>query len=327
MRKPSKLLLLWLAAALSMVGFVGGFNIVVDPFGYFGTNSLGYYFSSERQLKFSLVRGYDYNAIILGDSRIAFTDSLLHQTPRVHFRKWRYCGRFNCRKLVDLLSCKSPSSSEARSVRDRIGDLAHCSHVRAPENSATQPEFGPWDAIRFAGSWTSVPHYAVTAVKARANYRSRQYYADGTRSIVAKDFKELILDGKTPRYWNKIQSKIEKSRDWPPKFELEPKCRELLAEAQELAERHNFALLIVFLPRNSDLLGHWNWDDPKVREQVAQFLAQVEAVVPHVVDFSNSSFSDSRNFWLNDPLHFRPEVGAKVIQEAIGRSIGTRASE
>ena len=74
MRKTSKLLLLWLAAALSMVGFVGGFNIVIDPFGYFGTNSLGYYFSSERQFKFSLVSGYDYNAILLGDSRIAFTD-------------------------------------------------------------------------------------------------------------------------------------------------------------------------------------------------------------------------------------------------------------
>ena len=325
MRKTSKLLLLWLAASLSMVGFVAGFNIVVDPFGYFGTNSLGYYFSSERQFKFSLVRGYDYNAIILGDSRIAFTDPSYIKLPEYTFVNGGIAGA-SIAELVDLLSASRLHRLRLAVFGIEYGDLAHCSHVQAPENSATQREFGPWDALRFAGSWTQL-HYAITAVKARAHDREPAYYADGTRSIVAKDFKESILDGKTPRYWNKIQSKIEKSGDWPPKFELGPKCRELLAEAQELAERHNFALLIVFLPRNSDLLGHWNWDDPKVREQVAQFLSQVEAVVPHVVDFSNSSFSDSRNFWLNDPLHFRPEVGAQVIQEAIGRSIGTRASE
>ena len=60
-------LILWLATALSIVGFVAGFNFAVDPFGYFGRNSIGYYFSSERQFKFNIVRRDDYNAIVLGD--------------------------------------------------------------------------------------------------------------------------------------------------------------------------------------------------------------------------------------------------------------------
>jgi hypothetical protein len=323
MTNALKLILLWLTAAFSIVGFVAGFNIFIDPFGYFGTNTLGYYFSSERQFKFGILKAYDYNAIVLGDSRIAFTDPSYINRPEYSFVNGGMAGA-SLAELVALLSASRLGRLKLAVFGLIFNDLERCSDDQAPENTATQKEYGSWDALRFAASWAQL-NYAVKAVKGRAQDLTPKYHADGTRSVLSKTLEESVLDGKTQLYWSKIRSK--KSKDWPPKFEFGAKCRELLAEAQELADRHDFALVIVFLPRNSDLSEYRNWDPPQVREQIAQFLAQVEAVVPHVVDLSNSSFSDSRNFWLNDPTHFRPEVGAQVIQEAIRRSLGTQASK
>src|SRR5680860_1528559 len=78
-------LILWFATALSIFVCVAGFSSVVDPFGYFGNNTIGYYFSSERQFKLGLVNGGDYNAIILGDSQIAFTDPSYIRRPDYKF--------------------------------------------------------------------------------------------------------------------------------------------------------------------------------------------------------------------------------------------------
>jgi len=48
-------------------------------------------------------------------------------------------------------------------------------------------------------------------------------------------------------------------------------------------------------------------------------LAQLRAIVP-VVDFTNSKFSDSENYWRHDAAHFRPEIGAQMIEEAFRRA-------
>ena len=200
------------------------------------------------------------------------------------------------------------------------GDLKSCKDDKAPEET----ENGSWDALRFAASWTQL-EYAIKAVKARARDHNPKYHADGTRSIVSKDFEESTLDGHTQRYWSKISSKVEKSSD-APREEFGPKCRQLLSKAQALAERYGFALMVVFLPRDRDLLTRLYTDTPQAREEIKSFLAQVQEVVPHVVDLTDNSFSDSMNFWLDDPLHFRPEIGARVLEEAIRRSFDTQGS-
>jgi len=317
-------LILWLVTALSIVGFVAGFTIIIDPLGYFGTNTLGYYFSSERQFKFSIVRGYDYNAILLGDSRIAFTDPSYINLSGYTFVNGGIAGA-SMAELVALLSASRLDRLKLAVFGLQDGDLTHCSDNQPPEKILEPSEYGSWDALRFAASWTQLG-YAIKAVRARAKDQDAKYHADGTRSIISKAFAESTLDGKTQGYWSQIESKIKKGGKGSAQFEFGAKCRELLREAQQLADRHGFALMIVFLPRNSDLLEHGDWDTPQTREKITPFLTQVEEVVPHVVDFSNSSFSDSRNFWLDDPGHFRPEVGARVIEEAIKRSLGAQAN-
>jgi hypothetical protein len=312
-------LILWLATALSIVGFVAGFNLAVDPFGYFGWNTIGYYFSSERQFKFNIVRRDDYNAIVLGDSRIAFTDTSLITRPEYSFVNGGIAGA-SLAEQVALLSATRLDRLKLAVFGLQYSDLRQCSDKFVPRG----PE--SLDSLRFAASWMQLG-YAIEGLIARGEGRSPEYHADGTRSPVSKLIVELGVDGKTPRYWGKIQRDLPKDPKAAPQFVLEPGCRELFREARDLADQYGFALVVVFLPRNSDFLSRVNWDTPDGRKEIGGFIAQVEEAVPHVVDLSISSFSDSQNFWLDDSTHFKPAIGARVVEEAIDRSLGTHASK
>jgi hypothetical protein len=319
------LLLLWIITALSVVCFVAGFNIAVDPFGYFGRNSLGFYFSSERQFKFSLVQSYDYNAIALGDSRIAYTD-----TSQINYPGYRFVnggiGGASVAELVALLSASRLDRLKLVVFGLQYGDLAHCSGDQAPAEALAPTEYGPWEPLRFAASWTQLV-YAIEALIAHAQGLSPNYQEDGSRSTVSKHFEEAALDRKTARYWEKIERDIPQEPRDLPNYDFGPKCQELLSQARELSARHSFALMVVFLPRNGDLLKHLRWDTPEARAQVQAFTAKVGKIVPHVVDLSTGAFSDSRNFWLDDSMHFKPAVGALLLKEAISRSGGAQASK
>jgi hypothetical protein len=312
-------LVLWLAAALSIVGFVAGFNLAVDPFGYFGWNTIGYYFSSERQFKFNIVRRDDYNAIVLGDSRIAFTDTNLITRPEYSFVNGGIAGA-SLAEQVALLSATRLDRLKLAVFGLQYSDLRQCSDKFVPGG----PE--SLDGLSFAASWLQLG-YAIEGLIARGKGQGPEYHADGTRSSVSKLIVELGVDGKTPRYWGKIQRDLPKDPKATPRFKLEPGCRQLFREARGLADQYRFALVVVFLPRNSDFLNRVNWDAPDARKEIGGFIAQVEEVVPHVVDLSSSSFSDSQNFWLDDSTHFKPAIGARIVEEAINRSVGAQASK
>src|SRR6185312_11152228 len=121
-------LILWLATALSIVGFVAGFNFAVDPFGYLGRNSIGYYFSSERQFKFNIVRRDDYNAIVLGDSRIAFTDTSLIARPGYSFVNGGIAGA-SLAEQVALLSAARLDRLKLAVFGLQYSDVGGCSET------------------------------------------------------------------------------------------------------------------------------------------------------------------------------------------------------
>jgi hypothetical protein len=205
-------------------------------------------------------------------------------------------------------------------------DFAHCSDNEAPSDALAFRESQFWDNLRFGASWTQLG-YAIEGLIARGRGEGPKYHADGTRSAISKLIVDLGVDGKTPRYWRKIRRELPDDSKAEPRFEFGTKCRQLMGKARELADRHGFALVVVFLPRNNDLLSRLNWNGPNAREEIGRFLAQVSEVVPHVIDLSISGFSDSQNFWLDDSTHFKPAIGARIVEEAIDRSLGAQVSK
>jgi hypothetical protein len=296
--------------------------IAVDPFGYFGTNTAGYYYSSERQFKQTLARTSDYNALLLGDSRIAYTDTALIRLPQY---KWLNggIGGSTFSEQIEILFKSKLDRLDLVVIGLTQGTLANGSGCT---DDAKRAETSPWDPLRFSASWTQLWYAAVT-VDNRINGVKPYYHPDGTRSPLSKESYDAELTGKSERYWHLIHQDAEHFKEWfatNPGIVFAPACMGYLAQAQVLARAHGFRLMIVFLPINRDLLSLGNWKPLLTSEDTRRSFKELKAVVPDIAVFLDSPYSDSSNFWLHDPTHFKPDVGARLIEEAVRGDVDRR---
>jgi hypothetical protein len=299
-------LTLWIASALAIIAFVAGFNVAIDAFGYFGTNSIGYYFSSERQFKANLVRRANYDALIMGDSRIAFTDPKYIRRLNYKFVNAGFASA-TLPEIYALLQKANLSNLQLLVLGVRYDDLAQC-RVQAQE----VPSF--WDPLRYAASWSQSAH-SLQTLNARFGGQPAGYHDDGTRSSEEKTLRDAALGGqKNNRYWAKV---LPRRHVWRGDANFSERCLDILRDIRDLSLRSGFEFVLVVLPYNSDIIANENWDAWfTAPEQQAQF-DRLRRIVPNFVDFANSSFSASQNFWLHDPLHFLPNVGAQMIEKAV----------
>lgn len=305
MRRSRSRLTLWFSAALSFIAFVAGFNIAVDPFGYFGTNRVGYYFSSEREIKANLVRSETYDAILLGDSRIAFTDPFYARSLDYDFLNAAFADA-NLRELYELLL-----QSRLDRVRLVVLGLMYDGLKDCPgPGSAIVPRF--WDDLRYSASWSQLG-YALEAVWAWGRGMDAAYQQDGSRAVEDKLLRDMALGGaRNQMYWRKV---ADKRANWDGDLDFKAPCLAIMRDMQALSERHGFELVVVFLPYNNDIIGDADW--ASWLERHGHHLQRLKEIVPGVVDLSNSHFSDRENFWHHDAVHFTPQVGARIIEEAL----------
>jgi hypothetical protein len=59
---------------LAVTLVIAAINAVIDPFGALGTNTVGLFFSSEREVKWSLVDDHPHDALILGSSKTTYIE-------------------------------------------------------------------------------------------------------------------------------------------------------------------------------------------------------------------------------------------------------------
>jgi hypothetical protein len=302
-------LALWVASALSIIMFVAGLNATVDAFGYFGTNRIGYYFSSEREFKANLVRQADYDALIMGDSRIAFTDPKFISTLNYKFLNAGFAAA-TLPEIYALLRGAQLSTLKLLVLGVRYDDLSQC---KAKAQQA--PSF--WDPLRYSASWSQLEH-TVQALHAKFAGVTAGFHKDGTRSSEEKTLRDASLNGqKSSRYWAKV---MPRKQVWQGDAVFSDRCLGLLADIRQLALAHGFEFVVVVLPYNNDIIADADWDAWFTAPERKRQFERLRRVIPNFVDFANSELSASQNFWLHDPLHFLPSVGAKIIERAVEQS-------
>lgn len=297
---------LWLASATAFVCFAGGFNVAIDPFGYFDTNRIGYYFSSEREFKSNLVRQNGYNALIMGDSRIAFTDPKYIKRLDYSFMNAGFASA-NLPEMYEILQGADLSQLKLLVLGLRYVDLKHC---RVDAEKA----WSIWDPFRYALNWSQLG-YSIQALQARFDGQVPNYHQDGTRASEEKMLRDVALDGqKNEKYWSKVLS----SRDsWKNDAKFADRCLRILQQMKDLSSTYGFELVLILLPYNSDMIGDADWDGwVRATERQAEF-ARLRRIIPNFVDFSNSRFSNSKNFWVHDANHFLPNVGASIVEQGV----------
>jgi hypothetical protein len=318
MKRPHRLLLSWLAAVAVTAAVPAAFVASVDPFGYFGTNTVGYYYSSERQFKQHLIRTANYNALVLGDSRIAFTNPSLIKMPAYRFLNAGIGGSSFGEQMEMLVNSKL---NDLDLVVFGLTYKSLSVHGNCSED--LDAEASLWDPIRYSASWTQ-SWYAISALWARHTGERPYYHPDGTRDSTRQDATDATLTERQPNYWRVIfHDAIGLDRlyeERPFGIAWIDDCLRLLERAKAMSERHGFRIIIVFLPLNRDLLNQFDFKAWLSSEQSKRAFAQLRGIIPHVFNFVDSPYSHSDNFWRADPAHFKPHVGARLMEEAIKRS-------
>jgi len=90
-----------------------------------------------------------------------------------------------------------------------------------------------------------------------------------------------------------------------------------LEKMKALMDERHIPYVVLISPENRQMMemikasGNY-WALRRFRQDVRQ-------IFPEMIDYSESWVSDDANFFQFDPLHYRPDVGAKMIREAIGK--------
>ena len=71
---PKRYLSALFGTILAVTLLIAAINAVIDPFGALGTNTVGLFFSSEREVKWSLVDDHPHDALILGSSKTTYIE-------------------------------------------------------------------------------------------------------------------------------------------------------------------------------------------------------------------------------------------------------------
>lgn len=292
----------WLLAALAPLLLLGGFAVGIDASGYFGLNRFGAYEGDELVLKRSMMRHYPHDALLLGDSRAAFTDVAEVPGRRFFNAAGGGAGLADVRALllrhdletVDLVVLLLPFS------------LGGC------DDASTRLD-SEWGWARHALSYEALAR-SFRHLSARLRGDLAGHRPDGTRLPDARVTVPFAWDGaRDERYLERIEGQ----RGAPPLHEavhLSEQCEAMLREMRRYARARDAEFIWVLAPLNDDLLRVTGTDSRHLRRQIEQ---EVTQKLGFALDYTAGRYSDPSNFGPRDALHFLPERGGALLRSAV----------
>lgn len=292
----------WLLAALLPLALLGGFAVGVDATGYFGLNRFGAFEGDELVIKQSMMRHYPHDALLLGDSRAAFTDP--SGVPGLSF--------FNA-----AAGGGSPADAQALLERHDLEGvelvvlllpygLGDC----APSDARLRTDWG-W--VRNALTYEALAR-SLRYVAGRLRGELPNQRADGTRFPDSRVAVPFDWDGtRDERYLEGLEDR----RDLPPLDQdvaLAETCVTLLEDMRAYARARGAELVWVLAPVNEDVLRVTGTDPERLRQAIEQ---EITSRLGFALDYTVSRFSDRGNFGPRDPVHFLPERGGALLRSAI----------
>ncbi len=297
-------LMVWaLAVIIPLFGTVG-FTVAVDSSGYFRLNGFGTYRGDELLIKSSLMQHRPHNALLLGDSRAAFTD------PGGIDGLTFFNAASGGASLADadaLLRRHDLEDIDLVVLMAPVGDIAgRCGTERSRLDD-------PLNLIRYGATFDAFGQ-ALSYLQHRISGAIPDHQLDGTRYPDSRVLTPAGWDGtRDARYQTRVAAA---AREAPLHSGLRnlTVCGEMLRAMQARIQKNGGEFLVVLAPINRDLLMASGTDMTAVRRMIQH---QVVEKFPFVVDFTASDFSDRRNFPPRDPVHFRPEVGGTLLSAAV----------
>jgi hypothetical protein len=291
-----------LAVAMGLTGGLALLNYLVDPYNRYGLNRLGVYISAERQWKATEVRRYPHNALLLGNSRMAgipprelrgfrfFNAAFSGATAEeIYYFAKHFATNIDLVVLgVDLGACDPHPSllvgdifapPSCRAVLDNLFNLntVECSLRTIDGHLSGRPKPNGPD-----GSYNGLPWFENA------------------------DENNPALRDWTLAAWEHIADSYPTPA--PEKLSYYRKLADCL--------RQRGIPCVVFIPPLHEKLAQHLRSLPNLAAYQA-WRRELSGIFSNIVDLSFSSYGAADNFFKVDPVHFRPEVGVRMINTEV----------
>jgi len=278
----------------------GALNLVIDPYGVFGVNFLGVYASADRESKpMAYARG-DFDAVLMGNSKAAMIPA--SQLNGHHFFSATFGGAM---------------PEELYFFAERHIDKAELAVVLLDfwsfrEDPPLRPDpFAPPGTGQVAEKLFSLAalEESFKALRRRATGEQPAFAQDG--SFIAERW---IESKSAPNpIWREVE--FQEHARWFAGYQASPERMEYLQRLAETFEARDIPVVVVLAPMHEHSLELMRGTE--AAKALPAWKSRVRALFPNTIDLIDSEYSADENFFPADPTHFRPEVGAEMINETV----------
>jgi hypothetical protein len=292
--------LLALGLAGGLMGGLALLNLWVDPFNRFGNNRLGVYISAERECKPVYIQRFPHDALLIGNSRAA-------RIPPAALNGFRF---FN-------------AAFSGATTEETYYFLEHFAwHERLVILAA---DIGSCDPAELHGD-IFAPKGLGSALDNLLNLQTTMYSIRTIADSLSENPDPIGLDGAAqtldwvrhadegdPRknaYMIKILQQAWNGYHCPTLGQMS-----FYVKISECLRQRAIPCVVVIPPTHEDVAR--SAQSGVTAAEVAAWKRQLRAIFPHVIDLSFGPYGAATNFYRSDPVHFKPDVGIRLMNQEV----------
>jgi hypothetical protein len=299
-RSARRYVLLTLGLAGFLVGGLALLNFIVDPYNRYGNNRLGVYISAERECKSAYVQRYAHDALLVGNSRVV-------SIPPGQLAGFRFFnGAFAGATAEEVYYFLQHFARQQRLV------------ILAVDVGMQDPPECRGDIF--------APKGLTSALDNLLNLQTTEYSFRTIFTSLSKNPQPIGPDGMVPVTAGILAA--DRYDPVPTAFKIKSlqniwvgyHCQPLaqMSFYVKIAEclRQRGITCVVVIPPMQEAVAQAAQDGATAAE-VAAWKRQLGTIFPHVIDLSFSSYNTATNFYRADPLHFKPDVGVRLMNSEV----------
>ena len=295
-----RFVILALGLAGGLVAAIGLLNYFVDPYGLFGQNRLGIHISAEREFKSSQVQRYPHDALLVGNSRMAmipvqdlkgfkfFNAGLGGGTAA---EAYYFLNRFAHKEKLVILGVElgqgdPPSPS---------GDILAPPTLTSTLNNLLNLKTVEYSVRTIYNHFTGVP----ATLRADGSFDSKPWFDRWDKPDPAH--LAFVVETLGRGYWSYSGSSIV-----PMTF---------YRKIAECLRQRGITCVVVVPPLYEPVASRLR--DASAVAKYQAWRNQLKDIFPLVVDLSVSPYCAEGNFFKDDPVHFKPAVGVRMLNAEV----------
>ena len=292
--------LLVLGLAGGLAGGLALLNLLIDPFNRYGDNRLGVFISAERECKSDYVQRFPHDALLLGNSREVrippaqlagfrfFNAAFSGATPE---EIYYFLQRFAWHERLVIFAVDLGAHDPA----ERRGDIFAPKGLTSDLDNLLNLQTTGYSIRTIFESLSPHPQ----AIGPDGLMPAANFIRDADRDDPGK---EAFAIKSLQHAWAGYRC--------PPLEQMS-----FFVKISECLGQRAIPCVVVIPPTHEAVARLAQ--SGSAAEEVAAWKRQLGAIFPHVIDLSFSSYGAATNFYRSDPVHFKTEVGIRLMNHEV----------